>query len=118
MSLTLRPGRAADYPLFASLFVELGVPEPPPPAVRFETVMLPRVLIATDGDEGIGYAFWQVYGELAHVVNVVVAPAARCRGVGRAIMEGVRSACQREGGTRWYLNVKQDNRPAIALYRR
>lgn len=80
--------------------------------------MLPRVLVAREGDEGVGYAFWQVYGELAHVLNVVVAEAARGRGVGRALMEGVRGACRREGCTRWYLNVKQDNRPAIELYRR
>src|SRR5262245_35991911 len=118
MSLALRPGRPDDYPLFASLFTHLGVPEGPPAAARFEDVMLPRVLIATDGDEGVGYAFWQVYGELAHVVNVVVAEAARDRGVGRALMDGVREACRNEGCTRWYLNVKQDNLPAIALYRR
>jgi GNAT superfamily N-acetyltransferase len=118
MSLSIEPARAADYPLFAALFPLLVVPDPPPSALHFESGMLPRVLVARDGDEGVGYAFWQVYGELAHVLNVVVAEAARGRGVGRALMEGVRRACRREGCTRWYLNVKQDNQPAIALYRR
>ena len=118
VGLSIEAGQTTDYPLFAKLFPLLVVPEPPPSSAQFESWILPRVLVARDGGDGAGYAFWQVYGDLAHVVNVVVAEAARGRGVGRSLMAGVRDACRREGCTRSYLNVKQDNQPAIALYRR
>lgn len=118
MPISIVPAKPADHPHFAALFPLLVVPDAPPSAAVFEATMLPRVILARDGDSVLGYAFWLVYGHVAHVSNVVVAESARGRGVGRALMEGVRQRCRDEGCTRWYLNVKQDNAPAIALYRR
>jgi GNAT superfamily N-acetyltransferase len=118
MGLTTRVATAADYSSFARLFPELRVDDPLPTADRFTLQMLPRVLLLCEGDETVGYAFWQVYGPTAHVVQVVVDPRARGRGAGRALLDAVRAAVTREACTRWYLNVKRDNVPALRLYER
>jgi GNAT superfamily N-acetyltransferase len=114
----VRAATEADYPTFARLFPELGVPDPLPDKARFAERMLPRVVILEERGAGLGYAFWQRYGETFHVVNVVVDPAARGRGLGRALMVEVRERARGEACTRWYLRVKQDNVPAVRLYER
>jgi len=116
MTFTTRPATASDHGTFARLFPELKVPDPVPTAEHFAATMLPRVLILCDGTEPIGYTFWNLYGTTAHVVHVAVDPRARGRGAGRALMDALRKTLV--GCTRWYLNVKRDNAPALALYTR
>lgn len=119
MELTTRLADAADHASFAKLFVELGVHDPVPGAEQFARHMLPRVImLCADGGEAIGYAFWQRYDRTAHLVQLAVAPGARGRGGGRALMDAVRTAAAHAGCTRWYLNVKRDNRSARRLYQR
>lgn len=118
MAFTIRIATAADYPLFARLFPELRVPDPLPDAEQFVRRMLPRVLLLSRDNEAVGYAFWQLYGRTAHLVQVVVDPSARGCGAGRALMDSVRAAALAAGCTRWYLNVKRDNLPALRLYER
>lgn len=116
--LTTRLATVEDYAHFTRLFPELRVPDPLPTASDFATLMLPRVLLLCDGDAVIGYSHWQIYGQAAHVVHVVVDPTARNRGAGRALMEATRAAARAAGCTRWMLNVKLDNEPARRLYQR
>jgi hypothetical protein len=52
------------------------------------------------------------------VRNVVVAPLARRRGVGAALLLAVVARARALGATRWALNVRPDNAPALALYGR
>lgn len=118
LTFALRPADAADYPVFARLFPELGVADPVPTPEQFASRMLPHVVLLEQDGEALGYSFWQLYGRKAHVVHVVVDPSARGRGAGRALMQEVLGRVQAQGCERWYLNVKQDNAPAIALYRR
>jgi len=120
MTFTTRVATPADHAAFVRLFAELAVPDPVPDAAAF-AAMLPRLVVATRADGGgdvVGYASWRLYGDLAHVVNVVTAPSARGRRVGQALMDAVRAGVQAEGARRWYLNVKVDNTPAIRLYTR
>jgi ribosomal-protein-alanine N-acetyltransferase len=114
----VRPATLADYPAFARLFPELRVPDPCPTEALFEARMLPSTVIleGAPGEEAAGYAFWQRYGATAHVVHVVVGSHARRRGAGRALMADLRGRALAARCTRWYLNVKQDNAAAIALY--
>ncbi len=113
-----RRATTGDHAAVRRLFAELGVPDPPPEADGFAEHWLPRVIVACDGEEVIGYAHWRIYGGTAHVVHVVAAPHTRGRGVGGALMDAVRAAVRAEGCTRWYLNVKRDNAPALRLYER
>lgn len=114
---TTRAALPADFEAVSRLFSELGVPEAGPDEARFVGHMLPRVVVACDGDEVVGYASWRIYGRTAHVVNVAVDPAVRGRGAGRALMDAVRERIVTGAGcSRWYLNVKRDNEPAIRLY--
>jgi GNAT superfamily N-acetyltransferase len=114
----VRRATVEDHAAVRRLFAELGVPDPPPEQDGFAGHWLPRVIVACDGDDVVGYAHWRIYGRTAHVVHVVAAPEMRTRGVGRALMEAVRGAVRAEGCTRWYLNVKRDNAPALRLYAR
>src|SRR5437773_2813151 len=101
MPLRTRVATAADYGAFARLFPELRVPDPLPSEEQFARRMLPRVLLlAGDDGETIGYAFWQRYGRMAHVVQVVVDPRTRGRGGGAALMEAVRVEVVRAGCSR------------------
>jgi DNA-binding NarL/FixJ family response regulator/GNAT superfamily N-acetyltransferase len=115
---SVRLATSSDYAAFARLFPELAVPEPIPTEEHFTAHMLPRVVVLSDGEDVLGYAFWQVYGTTAHVMNVVIAPTARGRGAGARLMADVRERAIAEGCVRWYLNVKKDNALAIRLYER
>ena len=121
MSLSFSPrlATADDYPRFARLFPELGVPDPVPSPEAFATRWLPRVVILQDeAGDAVGYSAWNVFGETFHVGNVVTAPEARRRGGGRALLEDLRRRARDAGCRRWYLNVKQANAVAIRLYER
>jgi GNAT superfamily N-acetyltransferase len=121
VSFGVRAGTTADYGPFARLFPELAVVDPLPSPEEFEARIAPRMVVAVEAGAVVGYSFWRLYGRacpIAHVVHVVVAPDARRRGVGRGLMERVRSAVVEEGCRRWYLNVRANNGPAIRLYER
>lgn len=117
MTLSIRTATADDYGAFVVLFAELGVPDPTPTLAAFEG-MLPDLIVASIGDEVVGYASWRSYGTLVHVVNVVSAATRRGQGVGHALMVALRERVIAAGATRWYLNVKRDNVAAIRLYER
>jgi ribosomal-protein-alanine N-acetyltransferase len=70
------------------------------------------------GGEGLlGYIiFWLVHDEV-HVLNVATDPAARRRGVGRALMEQAVAVGRLRGARLSTLEVRRSNAPAIALYR-
>lgn len=118
MTFTARAGRPDDYPLFVRLVAELDIEDPLPTPDQFAARMLPRLLVLEDGESATGYAWWQPFGATAHVTHVVVDPASRGRGAGRALLDAVRSRALAEGCKRWSLNVKHANRSAIRLYDR
>ena len=118
MNLLARDATTADYELFARLFPALEVPDPVLTTAQFEEHMLPNVVVAEDGQQPLGYAHWRFYGATVHVVHVVVEANARRRGVGHFLMEEVRRRASAKGCTRWYLNVKAENTPAMRLYER
>lgn len=116
--LRTRPATDTDYPTFARLFPELAVPDPLPSEDAFIARMMDDVVIVEDAGSPVGYGFSQVYGKSTHVVHVVAAKEARGRGVGAAIMSALRARAIADGCTRWFLNVKQENVPAIRVYER
>jgi len=111
----VRPARDTDYATFVALFAELGVDDPVLDETRFRAEIVPTMLVAEDGAP-VGYAYFQLTAPLAYVRNVVTAPSARRRGVGRALMGEVAERARAAGCATWCLNVLRDNAAAIALY--
>ncbi len=69
------------------------------------------------GGEISGFVvFWLVHDEV-HVLNIAVAPGARRRGIGRALMEAAADEGRRRGAKIATLEVRRSNVPAIELYR-
>ncbi len=108
----IRPAVAGDHATFVRLFPELGVDDPPWDQARFIEEMMPFTLIAGDG----GYAYYVIFGQNLHVRQIVVAPEARRRGVGRALMNEMADIARRAGCTTWRLNVMVGNEAATKLY--
>jgi ribosomal-protein-alanine N-acetyltransferase len=76
-----------------------------------------RLRVARDPALGVaGYIlFWHVADEL-HLLNVAVAPAARRRGVGRALVLDLLAYAQGSAAAKVLLEVRASNEPAIRLY--
>jgi ribosomal protein S18 acetylase RimI-like enzyme len=87
-------------------------------AASFETVVdrwdidLDRSRVAFDDDDPVGLANLAVRGERGWIGGIGVIPAARRRGVGRALMEGVLA----EAPSNVTLEVIDRNEPARMLY--
>ena len=76
-------------------------------------------VVALDEESGriLGYAVtWHVLDE-SHLLNIAVAPAARGKGVGRALLRDCIRRSRRSGSRLVHLEVRAGNEPAIALYR-
>ncbi|MBI3899721.1 MAG: GNAT family N-acetyltransferase [Gammaproteobacteria bacterium] len=54
----------------------------------------------------------------ARIYSLVVAPAARGRGIAQTLLALAEKSARRRGRERLYLEVRLDNRAAIALYRK
>jgi ribosomal-protein-alanine N-acetyltransferase len=76
-------------------------------------------LVATAPGEGLlGYAvYWWAGGE-AELGDLAVREPARGRGVGSALIAEVLRGAAGRGAERLFLEVREGNRPARALYRR
>lgn len=119
-AVALRRATIADYAAFARLHPELGVDDPLPGPEVWASAYVPftRLAVAVDGegDDVLGYCYTQELADEGYVRNIVVAPAARRRGVGRALMTAAADDLRARGKTGWRLNVAPRNVAAIALY--
>ena len=59
-----------------------------------------------------------VLGADAELLRIVVAPDHRGRAVATGLLDGLAAAAAARGATRMLLEVRRDNAPALALYRR
>ncbi|WP_224361310.1 GNAT family N-acetyltransferase [Hyalangium versicolor] len=112
----LRPARGEDYSAFARLFLELGVPESPPPEAGWAAELMPLTLVLEGPGGLLAYVAADALGELGYVVQLVVAPEARRQGLGRRLLAVVADRFREQGCRSWALNVKKDNTAAIELY--
>jgi GNAT superfamily N-acetyltransferase len=111
-----RTATAADYDTVVRLIPELGSGDPIPERERWEAEMLPFTLFLERGDEVVAYAYVTPLRDVAYVRHVVVAPGARGQRVGGALMRAIARRSRSAGCTRWCLNVKPENVPAVRLY--
>ena len=113
-----RKAVAADYAEYCRLVPELKVDDPLPSLPSWVAERMPTTLIASRGEEVVGYCYFQELAQTGYVRNIVVAPAARRSGVGRTLMRATADHLRARGKTSWRLNVRRTNAPALALYER
>ncbi len=65
---------------------------------------------------GAGFVLGRLLGEEAELLRVAVHPARRRAGLGRALLAGFEARCRAAGARRAFLEVREDNAPARALY--
>jgi ribosomal protein S18 acetylase RimI-like enzyme len=82
-----------------------------------------RALLAEEDGRAIGYALFYPSYDTDHAArgcylqDLYVAPKGRRRGVGRALMAAVASACAADGGLYLFWNARPRNVAARAFYR-
>lgn len=114
----VRPATPADYGRFVRFFAELGTGDEPLPEARWRATAMPNTLLFERAGQVVGYSMFEILAETGYIRHLVVAPEARGRGVGQSIMQELRQRFRAHGCSHMCLNVKPDNRPAIALYER
>jgi GNAT superfamily N-acetyltransferase len=131
-ALHLRPGSVADVPLILSLIRELATYERAPDAVvateadlvrdGFGKVPLFRTLIAEVDGAPVGFAlFFLAYSTwrgqpTLFLEDLFVRPAARKKGVGRALMLHLAREAVRLGCGRFVWQVLDWNTPSVRFY--
>jgi [ribosomal protein S18]-alanine N-acetyltransferase len=65
-----------------------------------------------------GYAILSLAAEEAHLLNLVIAAAARGRGLGALLLQHMMFRARRDGARVIYLEVRPSNEAALRLYRR
>lgn len=77
-----------------------------------------QFLVATQDDVVAGYAIAYSAADEAELANLAVVPTRQRHGVGRRLLDAVLGAVQREGAVEIWLEVRQSNAAARALYDR
>lgn len=126
-TVTLRPATSADLAAIAA--VERSAFSDPWSADAFAQLLhRPEIHFAVaeaaahpaqaagGGATVLGYAVaWFVVGE-GEVANIAVHPACRGRGIGASLLDDVLAAGAQRGATTVFLEVRESNEPARALY--
>ncbi len=116
--MRIRQAVADDHPAFARLYPDLATGDPTPTFERWRDELAESSVVAEDdGGAVVAYGYAQALRTTGYVRQVVVAPEARGRGLGRALLEDVARRLEAAGCTTWRLNVVPDNDPARRLYR-
>lgn len=72
--------------------------------------------VAEGAGEFLGYAIAWIVGDEAELANIAVAPPARRRGVGAALLDDLLRTVDGHGGATVWLEVREGNVAARALY--
>lgn len=114
--MTPRLAEPPDFSGFQALLRTLDPGAPVPDRVRWERDFMRRTLVI-DGPAGLlAYAYFDAFDEAAYVQQLVVAPAVRNTGMGRALMHALARHLHSQGLRYWDLNVDPENLAAVRLY--
>lgn len=116
MSPSLREAAAADVPALAALHAAAF---PPGEAWGPDAIHL---MLAMPGAFGLwreaeGFVLARAAAGEAEILTLAVAPVARRRGLGAALLAAAMAAARARGAEAMFLEVSEGNAPARALYR-
>lgn len=116
----LRPLTAADLPRLVELEELLFAPSAWSAGMLAEELQAPgRWYVGIDASSRlVAYAGLWFDGEVAQVMTIGVDPAAQRRGLGSVLVESLVARARELGARGVLLEVRVDNEPALALYRR
>lgn len=113
----IRPARRADVAALADIerrcFSDPWSAEGIDETMQYETAI---ALIAELGGEVAGYLMARVSGEEGEILNLAVLPEHRRRGIARCLLERGLAALASAGVREAYLEVRETNEAALALY--
>jgi len=113
----VRAARSDDLPAVVAI-EQASFSDPWPHQAFADSLVDPirRFLVAVEGAEVVGYVIaWFVAGQ-GEIANIAVAPASRGRGIGAALLDAALADGASQGATAIYLEVRESNHAARALY--
>jgi ribosomal-protein-alanine N-acetyltransferase len=112
----LRPATTADLDALAA--IERAVFSDPWLRTDFRECLASRALaeVAEAGQEIVGYVIARAASDEGEILNLAVAPAHQRRGVGRALARHALASLAARGARSVYLEVRESNVAARALY--
>lgn len=117
--LAVRPAGAADLPALRRL-ERAGFDDPwSERSLRTELERPGSVVLVAEGGGGdgpAGYAAWRSAAGESELLRIAVDPRWRRRGVAAALLAAGDDALRDAGCSRCFLEVREDNAAAIALY--
>ncbi len=117
--LTARDATSRDYEVACELWRAFGADQPPPNEADWNARYLEHIVfLVDDRDDIAGYALCVPYGSRGDIRHIMVTPAWRGKGIGRQLMDAVRTRLHAAGCLDWRLEVRGENETAIALYRK
>ena len=108
---------AGDIP--AAARIEAAAFTDPWPAASFTAFLGERHVVALAAEESrllVGYAIGTAVADEGEILNLAVEPGVLRRGFGRALIDALLVRLQSRGARSFYLEVRESNAPALALY--
>lgn len=110
----IRRAETTDVPRVAD--IERRVFTTPWPESSFHRFLGDLFLVVTAGTRVVGYAVGRMVLDEGEVLNVAVAQSQRRQGLGRRLLLSLVARLADNGAEVVYLEVRESNRAAIALY--
>lgn len=100
---------AIEQACFSDPWTAAGIRE----TIQYETS---RTFVAESGGSTVGYVMARISGEEGEILNLAVLPRSRRKGIARCLLDEALGSIAAAGVTEAYLEVRQSNGQAIALY--
>lgn len=81
--------------------------------IQYETA---RAFVAESGGKAVGYVMARISGEEGEILNLAVLPKSRRKGIARCLLTEALGSIAAAGVKAAYLEVRQSNEEALALY--
>ena len=114
--MTLRPATPDDAPAIALLEAACFGDEAWSPRAIASALSAGPAWLLLLGDAPTAYALGAQVVDEAELHRIATLPAARGQGLGRRLLDAFCASAQAKGASRVFLEVRAENRPAIALY--